>query len=177
MVILAWLAASVLAGPGAPQPRLKVSVRSASAPAIVLRANKSHAVPLADINEKLPQDAALELDQTTRAKLARVVRAPDALYLVLTLTSSSGAGNPMGRCGAGTEVSLLWLALTPDFHVRQAQARLIESCWHDLLPDPCPLMEPPADGGTDACAFSAAGKPQPTLTFDPTHPERGFDAR
>jgi hypothetical protein len=85
----------------------------------------------------------------------------------------------MGQCGAGEEVDLVWLHLDAAGRARAQAAALVSSCWEARLGEAAPpeTLDPKRPWIWAWEAFhddeGSAGLVH-SVTYDPTHPERGL---
>jgi len=100
---------------------------------------------------------------------------PTGTYLLLKATGSSRPNSPMGQCGAGQEVDLIWMPFARDGKLQKVRAELIGSCFEGI-----DAQEPDTSARGHVWEWSWAafsgGEPAPkrTVTYDPRQPERGL---
>ncbi|MEO8606053.1 MAG: hypothetical protein ABI629_26015 [bacterium] len=95
-------------------------------------------------------------------------------YLVFLDNEPSRPGSPMSQCGAGTEVSVLWIELSAGLIEQKRDSVLIGSCWHSLEYDHDAYANG-VSGETDLLDPST-GEPSAHVAYryDQRRPQRGL---
>lgn len=133
---------------------------------IVLRAEGRTRV--LDLGEKI-SSARLET-----VKLLFVTRRDDFVYLVADARGWSKLRQDMHECGAGEEYDLLWLKLTPDWRLADAQAARYESCWGSTTSEDGYEIK---QNVLRLTYSDFSRKRESQLTYDADQPERGFQIK
>ena len=101
--------------------------------------------------------------------------ASDATYVLLQVTGYSRPDAPMGYCGAGEEVNLVWLKLGLDGHLLKADSFLTESCLDSIEAESSHPEDGPWTWEWDDPRVGHHEKAvHHLLRYDPDHPERGL---
>jgi len=150
--------------PGAPALRAFRNVL-----AVRLRGGDWQVLPLARYLHSEMEEGCAVLDAQER---------PGGTYLLIKATGSSRPNSPMGQCGAGQEVDLIWLPFSSDGKLQKVRSELIGSCFESIDAE-----EPDTGDRAHPWQWSwdvVRGEepyPRRTITYDPSQPERGLAIR
>lgn len=87
-------------------------------------------------------------------------------FLLLRTRGESRPGAPDGRCAAGQETNIVWLALDSALNVEKARSVLVGSCLQ--------MRQPLTRRDDFAIALYASGDSVTVVTYDSIAPERGI---
>jgi hypothetical protein len=93
------------------------------------------------------------------------------LYLLVRTVGGSRPHDPHGRCGAGEETNIIWLAVDPAMRVAGTKSVLVESC---ILAHQPVSKSAELTGEPWSISFYIPGDSITTASYDRRNPERGL---